>query len=678
MRSTSLSNSMCSTSSASRHALIDETHNEQGLSPHRNQLTTAVVCDADVSITPDHGDYILKEVKIVVKDILDDIDGVDKVVSSVVSDMVCQVDEVNDSVNNILDRVSFSLEGGDGQNQSYVVQQVLDDLILEVVDKCEETSIKSIVSEILEEVINNATKSEPDSISARRSSSDHMYAKPSVNDNADNQRKRKQTSVQSTAVSALGMMSRKRRSARVKQTSRKCEESEKVESRDHVADLEEMIPSSLLHEATPEHGYSLDIASNRNDDTITPERPLSTANKESAHKEAKLFEDEAGDVRSFLLGLDEDLSFICVMREWVRAVCDRRGYSWSSALISVYISLYELHRPCFALPNVFSDDHVEHESLPAVVWMEQKVEKLTHEKESEIGRAFEQNFSYWEMLVGCYAKLRSTCNEFSVRFYHMAAQYYLAKCNPDHALGLYRTLLDYLDTDDKPEGEKFSVVVRNCKNFSIISAKSVKDDLALVERTQSLEELQSVYDAAEYDRVIELLALTFEIDVKKRFNDSRQTQLHLLLSTCEKKPDSPEVVRLLVEALHESLHYYDKKQAGAWKPVICSCLKMIASTISGDKTSLLTSAIKVRLVHSCLNVMRLNCKAIECEKQMSIPSVHPWIILSKLMELQPSGDESKQDSFPPSVQYVSFYFITGRGVSGFVCYRKESFPAFLF
>lgn len=649
MRSASMSNSAYSAGSSSRQAAWDGMDIELELSPPSTM--TAFISDADLSQTANHQDVTLQEVRIVVTDILDEIDGVDVAVKSSLENVIHQIADVNDLVNDMVDRVSES----DNQSQPTSVLQVLDDTLTENEVKCDHSSISSIVTDILDDIIGSVTKSEITSAPVRRSSSDHMYAKPSVSETAPENQKKKKQSYAQPAATGIGMASRKRRSARVtKQTTRKGEESEKAESRDHVTELEGIIPSLLLHEATPEHGYSLDMHADRNDDTITPERPTPAVNKETSEIKEQVFCDEPGDVKRFLLNLEKDMSFIFIMREWVRALCDRRDYNWSAELIKVYINLYELHRPCFSLPNIFSDDNVEQESLPAAVWMQLKVEAVseTPDKEADFGRLFEQNFGYWEMIVGCYSKLLGTCYEFSVRFYQMAAQYFQAKYDPDHALGLYRTLLGYLNAIEEATGEKFSVIIRNCKNFSLVSAQTVKDDLALLERTQSLEELQSVYDEGNFERVIQLLALTFETDLKRRLNDSRPTQLKLLLCALDKKPDAPGAIRLLAEALHESLHYYDKKQAAPWQTIVKSCLEMLTVAISHDTYAQLTASLKVKLAKSCLNVMRLNCKAIEAETKMPIQSIHPWIILSKLIELQLSneGTNEKQDDFPLSIQ----------------------------
>lgn len=580
------------------------------------------------------------------------VEGIDRVVRSTVTHMVGIIEEKTADPNDddLVDWVDDVLHtGSEEMNPENIAKEVLNEVLESIVSKCYDDCLSVYVADILDDIVENVVKSQQRSATpVRRGSSDHIYAKQAVTPENQKSKNKSQGPLQAPNI----LMSRKRRSARVKQTVKKGDENAKSESKDHVSELEEIIPNFLMHEATPEHGYSKDFPATSNPGEAMQEKSkpdLSVIPGEYEHG----FDDESGDVRKFLSKADNCEYFICVLREWVQAVCELRIYKWSPQLVQAYIGMYELYRPCFRLPNIFTDNDLEKDAMPAVLWLELRIDKeIKNGGRKKFEAALEQEFGYWEMVVGSRYKLPNVCDEFTTRFYNMGAQYYIVKSQPKETLGVYQNLLEYLKSLDEEREEPFSVLVKNCKEYSLISAKTVKDELSLLERTQSLEELQNVYDKEDFNKVIELLTSTFDIDIKKRYNDSRQTQLTLLVNTIDKNPKSANALQVLYQTLHECLHYFENKEQGNWQSIICRSLKVMSRVADMDTIRQVSSTTKVQLTQICVKILRANCKAIETEKKLPLPTVYPWIVLSVLTEMEQSTEDSgsKRDSFPLSIQ----------------------------
>lgn len=515
--------------------------------------------------------------------------------------------ETSRVLSSLIDKVCENVDG-DGE----VVTSLLNELVDKVASQSGPSSESVNQSDTVVEAID-----ESDGGGASQSVSEHMYARPSSSS----------ASLRCKDIVEPRFQERKRRSARVKTTTSKagaplpttkqCGQT-KAEPRDLLAELEEIIPSQLRNIVTPEHGYNkaLEVAS---DDVMTPDRTNKTRRVSVERKEIP---GEAEDVQRFLEELSENTGLVHVIREWIYRLAGKRHYSWTSELINVYVNVYNLHQPCYQRPNILSTSsatQVGRDAIPPLLWLELMVDRSNRtDNRAELHQlAFTDDFTYWGLAVGH----EGVNEEFNVRFLYMAAQFYASTYQPLPALSAYHRLLEIVS-------QGFSVCLPNATGHSIITSAIVEDELKLLERAQSLDELQSVFDGGDHVKVIELLSATFDLELKRRFSDSRHSQLLVLLDSLEKIGINVDYLCWLGEVLAESIYHSDKGARGDWATIICRTLSVISMKLDGSDVQ--ASAWNIGIVKKCLTIIKVNAESLEDEKTTPVESLEPWIILSKL------------------------------------------------
>lgn len=577
----------------------------------------------------------------------------------------CVPYHIDEQVNSAIDSILTQI-GRVPVNHEYAVNEVMSDLVSQVSHGFEQAAALTdvIVRDVVEELVSRVVKSAEQGLHAK--TSDHMYAK--VSSSASNTEREKSSPKRAITTSlALG---RKRRSARVKVTSTKYSGGENSKSdekdgkdgkNDHMLVLEELIPSDLLEVPTPEHGYfrlSGSVSSMGTDQEVscdlrqTKSVPLPSA-----------FVDEEGDVRRFLVCAKTDGGVIGMMRQWMYAVSALRDYRWPEQLVNIYIDVYESHKSCYQMPNIFTCNHVENDALSSLLWMELKIllANKHDDKKAFIGKTFERDFTYWQMIVHDAIQLPTSCVEFSIRYYYMASQYYLAVGQPADTVNTYRNLLEFIETLDAGKRKVSTCVTATTYNDvsatlttstcpTMVTIDSLKEELLLLERVQSLDELQTVYDSSCYSKVLQLLTPTFDVDINKRFTDSRYSQLLVLLKTVDKTDDVTDSIKWLGLALQELVHHAKNSRHGNWAELIIQSLTSLCSKVNSSAISKSPPTVVVGIVRSCLSILRVNTSALDDEKDMPVRTVLPWILLSKLAKFE---EETKEDLAPATKEPVS-------------------------
>lgn len=530
-----------------------------------------------------------------------------------------EVSDVEDVMNDLLSKITKH-ENTD-TNDSGIVKQVLDGIIDKV---CEQS-----------EVDNSYTP-----VAASRS--DHMYAKQPQSGTSTPTRSSKRN--KRASLAAEFQHAEKRRSSRVKQTTKQSATIEKAE--DHKTVLEKLIPRCLLEENTAEHGYNA-VKHDAMDCSIDQIQESQTT--VTAKPEARQIENQESEIKDFLSKTSDNRGVISLMREWMHSMVNKRDCKWSQELTNLYIKMFEINQESFERPNIFSDRNIEAYAMLTLLWLEMKVETLTspagHSSAEDklfgaLGRNFRKELTYWDMILGSRTKLPSYYREYTLRFYWMAAKYYSASSDPVKAIHAYSNLAEFIKSEEEPEGAPtITLSLTNSSMNDIISLKTVTEQLDSIARTQTLEELHTFYAAKEYKKVVELLAPTFSLPMKKRLTESRYSQLNILLATIPElgNPDN-NAVEMLEEVLHESLCHL-KQEDEKWNDVIGQCFSLISSFIEKCDCSGLSHTNIVRLSRNCLTLIDKftkqskpsNHKKDDSETPPTVQTIMPWIILSQLM-----------------------------------------------
>ncbi|XP_067949405.1 calcineurin-binding protein cabin-1-like [Watersipora subatra] len=517
---------------------------------------------------------------------------------------------------------------------SDVTKEVLYDIVQRVasdVDRAVTNEQNTAVAELLEELVSNIEKDE------RLVSpvvEDHVYTRnsPSLRE----QEKTKKGRYVSVAEC-------KRRSMRVKPPTTKPGTTEKAvrfDKSNHVAEIKELFTNLLSKQVNGEQTNQKDEFLN----SVTHSVPA------AASSEPDSFSDEQGDIREFLTYIDSSRGVINVMRDWLLALSKKRQFVWSSSLASVYVDVYEKHRPCYQIPNIFSDEAVEADVLLALLWMELKIDRVISAKafESQLESVFVNEFTYWEMVIGNEEKLPAHCQELSTRYYYMGARYYNGLGQPLTAINVYKNLLTYLESlNDKD----FSVRLSNNSSKVLLNRKMIETELAVLERTEALNELASVYSDCDYAKVLSLLEPTFDTELTNRYTDSRLSQLNLLINTLDKLTDFNLNIKWLMCSLQELVYHVESSHKGNWGKIITRNLRSLDTKLDNDES--FPSKYVKPLGMSCLKVIKANVSALESGKRMLVDSVLPWIITSKLCDiLQVSTIGSPPLETPPSLEIL--------------------------
>ncbi|KAF6029656.1 cabin1 [Bugula neritina] len=536
-------------------------------------------------------------------------------------------DDITNLMHDILDRVSEDI-------QLSVVQSTVRDLVTQVADNLSSTEIvQMILNELLEEVVAHKLQKDTTCLLLDDSATDHQHTRQP--ESSDSDRAKKTTS----ALTA----ERKRRSARVKLTTAKqttVAEEKKQDKVDHISELERIISDLLQDDSSQLTNHSV---AEDNDRTSAVRNVVPTS------------ADEEKDVKLFLLNLKSNRGVVHVMREWIYTLCERRSHSWCTELKEAFINVYEKHINSYQRPSIFSSSDVEKDALAVLIWLELYVDEFSTENTNALrsshAQIFNEEFVYWSMVVGNNSKLPNICDEYSIRYHYMLAQYYSATQQSDMALKSLNFLLGFMGRDTG-----VGIFLPNSKAKTTVDYKTVKEELNFIERALSLKDLQTVFDNKGYPQIVKLLSLTFDVDLKKRFSDSRYFQLDILIKTVANLEDRVECFQWLAKALQEVVHYVNVGRHGNWSTLVCDAMSLFVDRLDTQSTTDCLPVTKAEIVRSCLTIIKLNINSLESSGRMLINTVSAWILLSILThgakEVEASPTRTSSNEFPHYIQVL--------------------------
>ncbi|XP_054448801.1 calcineurin-binding protein cabin-1 [Pteronotus mesoamericanus] len=465
----------------------------------------------------------------------------------------------------------------------------------------------------------------------------------------------------------------KRRSARVRNT--KCKKEEKVDFQEL---LMKFLPSRLRkldpeEEDDPFNNYEVQSeAKLESFPSIGPHR--------LSFDSATFMESEKQDVHTFLLENLTNGGILELMMRYLKAMGHKFLLRWPPGLAEVVLTIYHSwRRHSTSLPNPLlrdcSNKHIKDMMLMSLSCMELQLDQwlLTKGRSSAVsprncpagvvngrfGPDFPGTHFLGDLLQLSFASSQRDLFEdgwleFVVRVYWLKARFLALQGDMEQALENYDICTEMLQSSTAIQAEagaeQRDIVIRlpNLHNDSVVSLEEIDKNLKSLERCQSLEEIQRLYEAGDYEAVVHLLRPTlctsgFDRAKHLEFMTSvpeRPTQLLLLQESLLRLKDHRQCFECSDVALNEAVQQMvNASEAAAkeeWVATVTQLLRGIDEALSADSSgSILKESSSatglIRLTNNLIQIIDCSMAVQEEPKEPHVSSVLPWIILHRII-----------------------------------------------
>uniref|UniRef100_G3T6I4 Calcineurin-binding protein cabin-1 n=1 Tax=Loxodonta africana TaxID=9785 RepID=G3T6I4_LOXAF len=465
----------------------------------------------------------------------------------------------------------------------------------------------------------------------------------------------------------------KRRSARVRNT--KCKKEEKVDFQELLV---KFLPSRLRkldpeEEDGPFNNYEVQSEAK-------PDHSSSAGLHRMSFDSATFMESERQDVHEFLLGNLTNGGILELMMRYLKAMGHKFLLRWPPGLADVVLSIYHSwRRHSTSLPNPLlrdcSNRHIKDMMLMSLSCMELQLDQwlLTKGRSSAVsprncpagvvngrfGPDFPGTHFLGDLLQLSFASSQRDLFEdgwleFVVRVYWLKARFLALQGDMEQALENYDICTEMLQSSATLQAavgaERGDLVIRlpNLHNDSIVSLEEIDKNLKSLERCQSLEEIQRLYEAGDYKAVVRLLRPTlcasgFDRAKHLEFMTSipeRPAQLLLLQDSLLQLQDHRQCFECsdvaLNEAVQQMVNAGDAAAKEEWVATVTQLLLGIEQALSADGSgSILKESSSatglVRLTSNLIQVIDCSMAMQEESKEPHVSSVLPWIILHRII-----------------------------------------------
>ncbi|KAB0370162.1 hypothetical protein FD755_018124 [Muntiacus reevesi] len=458
----------------------------------------------------------------------------------------------------------------------------------------------------------------------------------------------------------------KRRSARVRNT--KCKKEEKVDFQELLL---KFLPSRLRkldpeEEDDPFNSYE-----------VPPEARLESFPSAGPHRlsdSATFMESEKQDVHAFLLGNLSNGGILELMMRFLKSMGRRFLLRWPPGLAEVVLSTYHSwRRHSASLPNPLLRDcsgrHIQEMMLMSLSCMELQLDQwlLTKGRSSAVsprncpagvvngrfGPDFPGAHFLGDLLQLSFASSQRDLFEdgwleFVVRVYWLKARFLALQGDMEQALENYDVCTELLQGAAASGAERGGVVVRlpNLHNDSVVSLEEIDKNLRSLERCQSLEETQRLYEAGNHRAVVRLLRPTlcpsgFDRTKHLEFMTSvpeRPAQLLLLQDSLLRLEDHRQCFECsdvaLNEAVQQMVNATETAAKEEWVATVTQLLQGMEQALSADGSILRDSSSAgglTRLTNNLIQVIDCSMAVQEEPKEPHVTSVLPWVILYRVI-----------------------------------------------
>ncbi|KAM8760748.1 calcineurin-binding protein cabin-1 isoform 3-T3 [Acanthopagrus schlegelii] len=457
----------------------------------------------------------------------------------------------------------------------------------------------------------------------------------------------------------------KRRSARVRNT--KCKKEEKI-------DFQE-----LLFKYLPSRLKKFDPD---NDDESLSNMETQCDGKEDMQTlhgsclpvdSVEYMESERQDVHNFLLNNMTNGGILDLLMRYLKAVGQKFLEEWPRGLAAVVLEVYQTWRKhSSGLPNPLlrdcSNQHIRDMLAMSLACMELQLEQWSHNKgktgplrRSSIGpgsdaadsESPEQHFQGDLLLLALGSSQKDLFEDgwldVMVRVYWLKARFLALQGDMELALESYDVCIGLLQSKPKTsEGKHYTINLPNLRVDAAISVEEIDKRLKSLERCQSLEEIQRLFESADFESVVRLLQPTLNYGGRSKpleFVSSapeRPAQLMLLQNSLLKMEDYQQCLECSELALNEALQQLNSASNNNSPPSKEEWVSTIGKLLEGTevcftKESKLLSKVPqfssmARLANNLIQLIDLSMSVSDDPKEPYFFSVLPWIILYRVIK----------------------------------------------
>ncbi|XP_068952704.1 calcineurin-binding protein cabin-1 [Petaurus breviceps papuanus] len=472
----------------------------------------------------------------------------------------------------------------------------------------------------------------------------------------------------------------KRRSARVRNT--KCKKEEKV-------DFQELLLKFLpprLRKLDPEEDDD-PFSSYEVQAEIKQEDFPSVGTPRLSFDSTTFVASEQQDVHKFLLDNMNNGGLLELMMRYLKVMSLQFLVKWPPGLGQVVLSIYSSWRKhSSGLPNPLlrdcSDRHIKDMMLMGLSCMELQLDQWLLAKgkscavsprhcpagvtSGRFGPDFPGPHFLGDLLQLSFASSQrdlfgDSWLEFMVRVYWLKARFLALQGDMEQALENYDICTELLQSGAAVQAgggrEPRTVLIRlpNLHLDSVVSLEEIEKNLKSLERCQSLEELQRLHEAGDYQAVAHLLRPTLCLSGYDRTKHlefvtsipERPAQLLLLQDALLKLKDYTRCFECsevaLNEAIQQMVNLTDTSAKEEWVATVTQLLLGIEQALSAD-SSILEESLRtpslIRLSNNLIQVIDCSMSVQEEPKEPYVASVLPWVILHRIIQHEEEGFQS--------------------------------------
>uniref|UniRef100_A0A3B3QJI8 Calcineurin binding protein 1 n=1 Tax=Paramormyrops kingsleyae TaxID=1676925 RepID=A0A3B3QJI8_9TELE len=384
------------------------------------------------------------------------------------------------------------------------------------------------------------------------------------------------------------------------------------------------------------------------------------------------------DVHGFLLDNQQNGGILELMMRYLKAVGRRYLEEWPPGLCAVVLNIYYYWRShSIGLPNPLlrdcSDQHIRDMMVMSLSCMELQLEQWSLTKGKTVsprkglaGHDGEQalfpgpNFQGDLLQLALASSQRDLFGDrwlaYLVRVYWLKARFLALQGDMEQAADSYDACAEMLQSPPARqaaggEGRKFTIYLPNLHMDGTISVDEIDKKLKSLERCQSLEEIQRLFEAGDYGSVVRLLRPTLS-SVSARVKalefassaPERPAQLLLLQSSLLRQEDLAQCLECSEVALHEAvlqLSSFSPPSSSSssardeWAAAITQMLEGIELCFSREPQLLSTpprAASLPRLTGNLIQLIGYSMSQLDDLKEAHFSSVLPWIILYRIIK----------------------------------------------
>uniref|UniRef100_A0A9J8AA99 Calcineurin-binding protein cabin-1 n=1 Tax=Cyprinus carpio carpio TaxID=630221 RepID=A0A9J8AA99_CYPCA len=378
---------------------------------------------------------------------------------------------------------------------------------------------------------------------------------------------------------------------------------------------------------------------------------------------------ERKDVHAFLLANMQNGGILELMMRYLKVVGQKFLEEWSAGLGTVVLDLFNCWRKHSAgLPNPLlrdsSNQHIKEMMLMCLCCLELQLEQKSMMKAKNSKNVSnrrdcgdidgpETRFQTDLFLLTMASSQRDLFEDdwlsFAVRVHWLKARYLAFQGDMEEAQECYDMCIGLLKGQTS-EMEKITILLPNLSVDNAVSIEEIEKKLKSLERCQSLEEIQRLFDTGDYQSVVRLLQPTLSFgpgSARLKPLDyissapERPAQLLLLQSSLLQLKDYSSCLETSEVSLNEAIQHLNSGLPSSpsakeeWVSTVTALLKGVESCIT-EKPELLSHTPRPanlpRLANNLIQLIANSMVLPDDPKEAHFSSLLPWILLYRLIK----------------------------------------------